>query len=213
MPDVATDADRWSVVVPVKRLVLAKSRLAVRPDQRVDLAIAMAADTVRAALDAVTVAEVVVVTDDTRAARALAELGARVVGDEPDDGLNPALRHGAAAARGTAVAALSSDLPSLRAAALDIVLRAAVAHRRAVVADAGGAGTTLLAVRDGDLEPAFGAGSFAAHLAGGAVDLTPIADLAVRHDVDTVTGLGAAVALGVGPATTTVLAAHPGLLQ
>jgi 2-phospho-L-lactate guanylyltransferase len=61
------------------------------------------------------VADVVVVTDDERAAATVRACGARTVPDAPDRGLNPALAHGALAAP---VAALSSDLPALRPAEL-----------------------------------------------------------------------------------------------
>lgn len=212
MPDVTVEAIRWSIVIPVKRLRLAKSRLAVDRDQRAELAIAMAIDTVRAALDSAAAVEVMVVTDDGRAAEVLRQLGARVVGDDPDSGLNPALRHGASLAATPAVAALASDLPALRSSSLDAVLEVAAASRRSAVADAGGTGTTLLAARAGDLRPEFGPASFMVHLAGGATDLTGVADPRLRQDVDTVTALRTAVALGVGEATAGVLAAHPDLL-
>ena len=83
----------WGVVIPVKRLALAKTRLAAYGDQhREALALAFAADVVVAAL---LIGTVVVVTDDERAGPVLAALGARVVADDPDAGLNPALEHGA----------------------------------------------------------------------------------------------------------------------
>jgi hypothetical protein len=89
----------WSVVIPVKVLARAKSRLAgLAGPARSELALAMAADTVRAAAACPVVATVVVVTDDPAAASALGALGAWVVADEPDAGLNPALAHGAAMA-------------------------------------------------------------------------------------------------------------------
>src|SRR5262252_3226116 len=89
----------WSLVVPVKVLARAKSRLAVLAGpHRPALALAMAADTVAAALACPVVDRVIAVTDDAEAARVLAGLGALVTGDEPGRGLNPALRHGAALA-------------------------------------------------------------------------------------------------------------------
>src|SRR5260370_246745 len=82
----------WSLVVPVKVLARAKSRLAalagpVRPA----LALAVAADTVRAALGCPRVRHVIVVTGDELAAEGVGRLGAVVVGDEPAAGLHPAL--------------------------------------------------------------------------------------------------------------------------
>lgn len=210
------DAISWAIVVPVKRLSAAKSRLAVG-DLRPDVALAMALDTVRAALACPAVQLVVAVTDEQRAVDALHRLGAQVVDDEPDAGLNPALRHGAQAATADdparAVAALSADLPALVPNALDRLLRAAGEHRQAVVADWSGAGTTLYAARTTALFlPSYGAESRAAHVAGGAVDLTELASEQVRHDVDTVADLRAVAGLGCGPATTALLRRHPALL-
>jgi 2-phospho-L-lactate guanylyltransferase len=193
------DGDLWSVLVPVKRLDRAKTRLALRDGQRADLALAMAMDTVRAAVAATLVAEVVVITDDDRAGKALVGIGARIVGDTPDAGLNPALRHGAGLAATSRVVALSSDLPALRPGDLDEVLSAALVQLRTVVADRLGTGTTALTAATVDaFEPAFGVDSLAAHVAAGAIDLSATAAIGIRHDVDTVEALQAAVALGVG---------------
>ncbi len=109
----------WSVLMPVKVLAQAKSRLAgLAGPRRAELALALACDTVTAVLGCEAAARVIVITDDQVAAAALAALGALVVPDEPRDGLNAALRHGAAyaAARwpGDGTAALSADLPALR---------------------------------------------------------------------------------------------------
>ena len=90
---------RWSLVIPVKVLALAKSRLTgLAGPRRAELALAMAADTVAAATACAVVDSVVVVTDDAAAAALLSALGAMVVPDEPGDGLNPALTFGAAQA-------------------------------------------------------------------------------------------------------------------
>src|SRR5207247_7540416 len=89
----------WSLVVPVKVLAHAKTRLAALagPD-RPALALAMAADTVAAALECPQVGAVIVVTSDPLAAQVLAGLGAVIVPDRPGPGLNRALRLGAAQA-------------------------------------------------------------------------------------------------------------------
>src|SRR4051812_31723729 len=123
MPDMNRPEVRWAIIVPVKRLAVAKTRLADRPAVRADLALAMALDTVAAARGSAAVDRVLVVTDEPEAAEAVTRMGALVVADAPDAGLNPALRHGAVVASGgrggVAVAALSSDLPALHAADLD----------------------------------------------------------------------------------------------
>jgi 2-phospho-L-lactate guanylyltransferase len=64
--------DPWSLVVPIKRLDVAKSRIDLDPVDRADLAMAMATDTVAAAIGCPLVGHVVVGTDDPRAVEALA---------------------------------------------------------------------------------------------------------------------------------------------
>lgn len=193
----------WSVVVPVKQLALAKTRLMLPAAARARLALAMAADTVRAALRASGVGEVIVVTADADARLELESLGAVVVDDEPDAGLNPALRHGAANARYPAVAALSSDLPALTSDDLAAVLAVAATAELAAVADLEGSGTTAFTARGRRrFTPAFGPGSFDQHLAAGGRDITAAAGRSLRQDVDTLEALRAALTLGVGAATT-----------
>ena len=202
---------RWAVVVPVKELPVAKTRLhELPPADRADLALAMAQDVVAAALAADGVDGVLVVTNDLRAAAAFADSGALVVADTEDAGLNPALVDGARLARGwwprAGVAALSADLPCLRPAELSAALAGAASYDRAVVPDAGGDGTTLLTARPGvALEPRYGAGSRLGHVATGAWALE-VAGPGLRLDVDTSADLDTAIALGVGPATAAVLA-------
>jgi len=190
----------WAVVLPVKPLARAKSRLAAATGPlRPALALAFALDTVTAALRCPEVARVVVVTDDPLAAAELARAGAEIVPDEPGAGLNAALAHGARhaashpdaerAAERTAedarartrahapghapgVVAMSADLPALRPHELALVLRAAAGHPRAFLADAHEVGTTLLTARAGvALGPAFGGESRARHAASGAREL------------------------------------------
>lgn len=224
----------WSVLVPVKRLAHAKTRLrgAVSADRHAGLVLAMALDTVAAAVGCPAVRQVVVVTDEADARRALTAAGALCVADEPDDGLNPALAHGArcAAARepDAGIAVLGSDLPALRAEDLAAALAAATlagavlagatfigatfigatGSRRTFVADAEGTGTTLLTALPGvELAPAYGPGSAVAHAASGALPLTGDWP-SLRRDVDTAADLRAAAALGLGPRTTDLLAAR-----
>src|SRR4051794_18610807 len=127
LPDSAVmPSVRWGLVVPVKRLALAKTRLSSYGDSlRQDLALAFAVDVVTAALGCDAVAQLIVVTDDPRAAAELSATAAQVVPDVPDAGLNPALEHGAALLpAGLGRAALSADLPALRPAELAAALAA-----------------------------------------------------------------------------------------
>lgn len=205
----------WVLVVPVKRLDQAKTRLGARyGGGRRELALAFAADTVAAALRAAQVRAVVVVTDAPEAARALSGLGADVVADAPAAGLNPALRHGADVATrrfpGCGTGALSADLPALRPHELDLALlraaRVSGAREHAFVRDAEGTGTTVVLSRAGSpLAPAFGPDSAAAHLAAGHAEVSGDDLPSVRHDVDTPDDLEAALRLGVGPHTAALL--------
>ena len=195
----------WSVLMPVKVLAEAKSRLAgLAGARRAELALALASDTVTAVLGSDAVARVVVITDDQVAALALAALGALVVPDEPRAGLNAALRHGAAYAAaswpGEGIAALSADLPALRPEQVGRALRAAAAWPTAFVADAAGDGTTLYTAAPGAaFRPAFGLASRARHAADGAVELGLDGIPGLRRDVDTPSDLRDAAALGLGP--------------
>jgi 2-phospho-L-lactate guanylyltransferase len=196
------------LVVPLKPLAQAKSRLADTADDglRPGLALAFAQDTVAAALACPAVRDVAVVTDDARAGRELAVLGAAIISDEPGSGLNAALAHGAQVIRsarpGSPVAALNADLPALRPPELTRVLDAATEFPRAFLPDAAAIGTTLLAAVPGrELLPAFGIDSRARHRASGAVELCLAAVDSVRQDVDTGDDLRSALALGVGPHT------------
>jgi 2-phospho-L-lactate guanylyltransferase len=216
------------LVVPVKELRLAKSRLvaavaglpgsdADRHRAHRDLALALARDTLRAAT-AAGVRRVVVVTAEPGGLLGVvpdpdpdARTSVEIV-DDPGGGLNAAVRHGAAHLRRTArgraglVAALQADLPALRPAELDAALTCAAAAiatgaGAAFVADHTGAGTTLLVGAPGRvLRPRFGVGSAAAHAASGAVALEG-AWPGLRADVDTPDDLARVRALGTGPAT------------
>lgn len=203
------------LVIPVKELRLAKTRLApasaavADPDDpaalHARLALALAADTLAAVL-ASGVRRVAVVTPDPRVA-GLAPDGATArplpVAD-PRRGLNAAIRAGIDALGGDGpVAALLADLPALRPAELDDALAAAARALRhapaAFVADHTGTGTALLVLRR-DFTPRFGPGSAAAHRSAGAVALDGDWP-GLRHDVDVPADLAEVRALGVGPAT------------
>jgi len=215
----------WSLVVPVKVLAQAKSRLTGLADERRSrLALAMAADTIAAAIRSYAVAVVLVVTDDPAVRDAAGDLGAIVLADEPAAGLNEALRHGAASAReqwpDRGVAGLAADLPALRPEELTEALTAAASLGVAFVPDATGTGTTLYAVAPGaPFRPRFGGLSRRHHLADGAAELGT-AEIAagqqlagLRRDVDTIDDLRLAAALGLGPRTRGVLALDAEILS
>jgi 2-phospho-L-lactate/phosphoenolpyruvate guanylyltransferase len=208
----------WSVVIPVKVLAQAKSRLTGLPaGDRAELVLAMAADTVAAAAAAETVETVLVVTDDQVVTAEVRALGAIVVADEPAAGLNAALEFGARQARDQwpdrGIAALAADLPALQPEELAAALRAAAAAGRAFVPDAEGTGTTLYAAGPGEaFDPLFGELSRARHRAAGLAELDLPGLRGIRRDVDTPADLLEAFAIGTG-SRTSVLASRGGFTR
>jgi 2-phospho-L-lactate guanylyltransferase len=198
----------FSLLVPLKRLALAKTRLSPGGDQvlpdRAELMGAFVRDTLEAAAACPVVARVYVVTDEP----GLDVDGVAYLPDEGGGELNAALRHAERRVRlrhpDLAVAALCGDLPALGTGDLTEALRSSTAPRW-FVADTHGTGTTLLAAGPGvDLDPHFGRDSARRHEESGARALRA-AVVTLRHDVDTEADLREAVALGVGRHTRTAL--------
>lgn len=194
---------RWTVLVAMRALPAAKSRLAATlpPDLHGDMVTAIRADTLAAVHRAAPVAHVVVIGDAPGEGVTLVQTSA---------GLNGALRDGAAYAQARwpedGVVALVGDLPALRADELGAALDAAAAHPAAFVRDASGAGTTLLAAAAGTaLDPRFGPGSAARH---GEIAVALDAGAGLRHDVDTTDDLVAAAQIGLGAHTAALLQTH-----
>jgi 2-phospho-L-lactate guanylyltransferase len=187
---------KWTVLVPIRALPSAKSRLASSVPAEVfePLVAAIRADTLDAVRAASPVARVVIVGD--RAAPDVTFVQA-------SPGLNGALRDGAAYAReqcpNDGVVALVGDLPALRPAELTDALHLAASHPTAFVPDRTGTGTTMLTARPyAVLNPQFGAGSARRHRA---VATELCAGAGLRHDVDTADDLAAAAGLGLGART------------
>lgn len=201
----------FGVVVPVKPVAVAKSRL--RPlgdDARRALVTAFAVDTVAAALDCPAVGRVLVVTDDVPMARALRDRGVDAVPDGESLSLNASLQQGAAElvrrAPTLRPVALCADLPALRPGELATALAEAEGAATCFVADAAGVGTTLYTAGSLALfDPAFGADSRSRHLARGAAEIGRGDIDSLRRDVDTPADLRAATALGLGPRTSWVV--------
>ncbi|MEP7034863.1 MAG: 2-phospho-L-lactate guanylyltransferase [Actinomycetota bacterium] len=204
----SSSIDRWRVIVPVKGQLAAKSRL--HPPNgvaRAELAHAFALDTIAAVVACLPPAQLVVVTSDEPTATFVRDQGGAFVADN-GDGLNPAVRQGIdfiETAMGPGpTAVLLGDIPTLRAEDLFEALSACAEHPRALVPDAWGKGTVLLAAMSPeDLHPRFGPNSAALH----AHDCVRLdLDLpALRTDVDDDKALARAVQIGVGRHTATVL--------
>ena len=195
----------FALLMPVKTLSLAKSRLEMRrPEQREPLMRAFALDAITAASRAAAVAQVYVVTDEPGF-----EVGGAVrLPDEGDGDLNRALQHASLRVRlldpARAVAAVCADLPCLGPDDLDAALAAGLTPRW-FVADESGSGTTLLAAGPGvDLDPHFGPASARRHEESGASPVRA-ALTTLRMDVDTEDDLVSAWQIGLGPHTRRVL--------
>ena len=197
----------WSAVIPVKVLALAKSRLAGLADaDREALALAMAADTVRAAVASTAIGAVTVVSDDPDVKAVAEAAGAGVIADLPGAGLNQALtagaRHAAARWPDRGLAALTADLPALSADELTAALVLASGFDQAFVADAAGSGTTLYTARPGaPFRPRFGQRSRLRHRRAGATELDLPGIPGLRRDVDTLADLHAAAEIGLSSRT------------
>ena len=220
---VAAERD-WCVVIPVKDTRRGKSRIAVPPDVRRALAIAMVRDTLAAVLRVPMVDRVIAVCDTERDAALLDQDRVITHIDRWPRGLNAAVTTGATLARqlnpDCNLAALPGDLPALNSIQLSHTLAYARRHARSFVADGEGTGTTLLAARRGHmLNPCYGTGSRMLHAASGAVELTGGSLDSLRWDVDDLDSLGRiasptegrdslrSTALALGPWTTRVLTA------
>jgi 2-phospho-L-lactate/phosphoenolpyruvate guanylyltransferase len=214
------------LVVPVKQLGVAKSRLRGAADQGIGdpdaharLALALAHDTVAAVRASIGVRRLLVISSDPVVAAELGAVGVEVVPDGPVPGLNAAYAGGAALLRehdpATAVGALQADLPALRPAELDHAIAAAAElfasgrAGRAFCSDAEGTGTTFLLAAPGvALDPLFGVGSAVRHRESGAHPLHGDWP-GLRRDVDTADDLREAMDLGLGEHTSSVLAPSP----
>ena len=221
-----------AALVALKPLPAAKSRLSELPDgHRMRLARCMALDTIAALASATE--EVLVITDQPDFSTALSAHGitATVVkdpspilgaggrpADEGEPSLNAALAYGDQLLRagGTdIVLACVGDLPALRPSTVRQLLSSAAelsaaGEPRSFLADHTGRGTTMVVVHGVALDPRFGKGALIGsaerHRLSGAVPIAAADAIDARWDVDSLADLGAVAALGVGPATATVLA-------
>ena len=191
------------LIVPVKRLSRAKSRLrGAVSAEHTELVLALLHDTVTAARAAEGVGRIVVVCEDERVPAALRGIDVECVDERGLPGLNEALGFGAdlvlADDPSARVGALQADLPALRPAEL---AEALAEQGRVFCADRVGTGTTLLVAAPGTpLDPRFGPGSAVAHAESGARQVGVLA-ASLRADVDTAEDLAVASKIGLGRRT------------
>lgn len=215
--------DGWTIVIPVKILERAKSRLAssFSPTDRRTLVVAMATDVITACRDTPGVGHIRVVGTDPEIAQVAADLGAEFVadptgaptrsGDHPagahvvtEDPLNTALGRAMSGVRGP-IGVVAADLPELNSRLLTGILDRASRHQHSIVADHRGHGTTMAFwTGSADRVSHFGAGSADRfrHLGDAvaiAADSTNWA--AAARDVDTPEDVADLVGRRVGSAT------------
>lgn len=176
------------VVIPVKGLATAKTRLDVPADARREVALRLAEHAVGTALATPEVSRVLVVTADGTVKARMQALGAGLV-HEVDPGLNAAARLGRDAARrvrpGDDVAIMVSDLPDLTTTDLSAAIAEFRARGPLVVTDVEGTGTTtLLQQGAADLSIGFGVGSAAHHVKAGFLPAEGALP-GLRRDLDT----------------------------
>lgn len=169
MPADTSPRSRTTVVVPVRALDGAKSRLGavLDPEERRDLVTRLLRRTVDAALATPGVTEVIVVSPDPEVLALASETGARPLA-QGSRGLNPAIAEARAAAPDAArLLVLPSDIPGVTPAALGALLAAADAAGTPCVVlapDRHGRGTNALLLDPPDvIDPAFGGDSRAGH--------------------------------------------------
>lgn len=205
----------WVVVMPVKGTSGSKSRLlggladsGLSEPRQTELALALALDAVGAVRASLSVVKVIVVTSAEVSER-FESLGALVRRD-PGTGLNAAFTRGIRAAMelnpGRPVAAMMSDLASIRPRDVTAALELASLHPLGMLTDKDGTGTTLLsALSPRELVPRFGLGSARRHREAGHIELDVARGDRMRLDIDTADDLATARALGLGPRAKAVL--------
>ena len=181
----------WAIV-PVKRLGLAKARLApvLSRSERAEFARTMLHDVLTTLCATPGLAGIVVVSGDPAVAKLATLFEARLVGDVMESGVNAAVQQGLrtldASSAGAVV--IPADVPFATAADVQAVI-AELQHFPVVLAPAlSDGGTNTLAMRRPDLiVPSFGDDSFARHQAlarDAGLDCGVIRSEGLGHDID-----------------------------
>lgn len=168
------DANQTAVIIPVKRLALAKLRLSavLSPAARRRLVLTMLEDVLSVVSDVSAISDVIVVTPDAEVAALAMGRGAQILRERGHGGLNPALVSGLALARSQGAEralVLPADVPLATAGEIAEIVDSASSGARSqvtVVPSRDGAGTNALLLSPADaMQPEFGEGSFVRHVA------------------------------------------------
>jgi 2-phospho-L-lactate guanylyltransferase len=160
-----------TAVLPVKRFGAAKQRLAggIDDKRRADLVAAMLEDVLEAIGRARTIERTIVVSSERRVEELALAAGAELLPDPDEGGHSGAAMAGVARARelgASCAVLLPGDCPLLDPRELERLLTGMPERYVAIVPDRHGAGTNALALAPPDaIEPAFGEGSCARHVA------------------------------------------------
>lgn len=190
---------QWQVLVPVKALSMAKSRLELVGPMRRTLAMAMLRDVVDACGDVTSVRAVTIVSADDEALDVPGTASMRCGGDDLNDDLQAAIAVTRSTLPDIGIAIVVADLPALRRSELEAVLDAGPHDRARFVAGRDGGTTVLILPAGVDITPAFGPDSAIRH--GLVAARCDDAALGIRCDVDSMDDLNEAARLGVGPHT------------
>lgn len=181
-------------LLPAKPPHLAKTRLSplLAPRDRAALSRAMFDDVLAALTGSHLLDVVIVVTADAELAEGARSLGARAVAEGSPTGLNSAVRLGTTAALelgASSTLVVLSDIPLLRPADVDELIRCAPGHGAALVPSKEGTGTNAILRRPPHVFPTFfGARSLERHVAAAADRSLPCTVLHSRRvelDIDT----------------------------
>jgi len=170
-----------TAILPVKRFAAAKQRLTAGMGRarRAEIVSAMLEDVLEAIGEARLVERTIVVTSEPRAAELAAGAGAEVVADPDEGGHSGAALAGVSRAEelgAECAVMLPGDCPLLDPLELDRLLTGLPERFVTVVPDRHGTGTNALVLAPpGAIEPAFGEGSCARHVATARAAGTPYA--------------------------------------
>ena len=159
----------WAII-PVKPLILAKSRLAhvLLPEERYLLAQAMFRHVLSVLMTAETITGALVISRDTKALSIARELGAKTLQESADSSLNPALLRATMvlqAWRADAVLVLPADLPFINGEDIDQMVDLSTESSIVIATDSEEDGTNALLARPpGAIMYTYGAGSYARHI-------------------------------------------------
>lgn len=183
--------DVWAIV-PVKRLGLAKQRLALclSESERLELAKSMLIDVLANLHRSQNITGILVVSSDLDVPRLAAQFGASVVKDELETGTNSAVIQGLRALDSVqpSVLVVPADIPFATTDDFDAVIRSFRMNPIVLSPATSDGGTNVLAMRSGFfVSPCFGEDSFTRHMASArlrGLECGIVRSWGLGHDID-----------------------------